>query len=75
MTVTQVLWGLISFLFVISFFFVRSWLIKIDKSIAKVETEKTDKSLCNERHGEMRGRTDTLFKHKHSKDGGEVIIP
>ena len=75
MTITQVLWGLISFLFLISFFFVRSWLVKIDKSIEKVEKIKTDKAICNERHGEMKGRTDTLFKHKHAKDGGEVINP
>ena len=71
MTITQVLWGLISFLFIISFFFVRSWLIRIDKNIEL----KVDKDRCDERLKNVNGKADTLFKHKHAKENGEVIIP
>jgi len=69
MTVTQLLWGLISFLFVISFFFVRYWLINNEKNLDK----KMDKDVCEVLHKDVRGRTNTLFKHEHASSG-EVII-
>lgn len=68
------LWGAISFLFVISGFFVKSWMIKLNKDVDKIEVRLNSKvtvDTCVERTETLK----KLFKHKHSKPGGEVIIP
>ena len=75
MTTTQVLWGLITIFFATMFFLARTWLLKTDARIEKVEDGKTDKALCLERHGQTNDKTDALFKHKHALKSGEVIIP
>lgn len=74
----QLLWGAISFLFVISFFFVKSWFTNMNKDIDGLRLELKDKvteDTCTERHGNRKKEAEALFKHKHSKPNGEVIIP
>ena len=76
--INQILWGIVSFLFVISFFFVKSWKANIDKDMDKIKLKmdsKISERTCIERHSGVKEDTKALFKHKHSNPGGEVIIP
>ena len=81
MTTDQVLWGVNSFLFVILFFFVRTWVSNLKTLIEKAElniSRKLDTSICVERHNGMIKACDRMSKHTHTAiredgSGGEVI--